>query len=177
MVLQNKEIQALKIPVPPSPLLENAVGYPNLHQARYFGLWWERCGDEAVYLDGMTTATCYYEGFLAYIHHEKVSLDGAKLGDSENEAMEILLFDLLERKAFLAPQRVGEKFLSDQWNWRTGKCKVLSMSDPSIAKRIQEIQEEFEASATFEGLLDSIEESEHQVFLMEEWLDSYQPPQ
>jgi hypothetical protein len=177
VVLQNNEIQALNIPVPPSPLLEKAVGFPNLHHARYIGLWWERCGDELICSDGMRTATCYCEGYLAYIRHEKVSIDGAKLGDSENEAKNMLIFDLLEQKAYLAPIRVGEKFLSNQWNWRTGKCKVLSMSDPSVAKRIQEIQEEFEASATFEGLLQGIEESEHQVFLLEEWLDSYQPPQ
>ncbi|HMN13796.1 MAG TPA: hypothetical protein PKD55_15900, partial [Bellilinea sp.] len=41
----------LSIPVPPAPLLEQAVGYPRGEGARYLALLWEACGDEGMVSD------------------------------------------------------------------------------------------------------------------------------
>ena len=54
--MQN-QMTVLPIPVPPAPILEQAVGYQNDRHARFLALWWEPCGDEVMVSDGFVTFT------------------------------------------------------------------------------------------------------------------------
>ena len=52
--MENLMLQ-LNIPVPPAPLLEQAMGYQNYRNAHFLALWWEPCGDEVMVSDGLVT--------------------------------------------------------------------------------------------------------------------------
>ena len=66
----NPNIIPLDIPVPPAPILEQAVGYTNTRGAHYLTLWWEPAGDEAMVSDGLVTFTGNWSGYLAFVHHK-----------------------------------------------------------------------------------------------------------
>ncbi len=114
-MLPNDTFATLSIPVPPDPLLEQALGYNG--QARFFAAWWEPCGDEAMVSDGRTTATGEWQGFLAYIQHPIIypALYRVDLGSSETEAKAWLVIDRQERKAWIAKPQDARAFLSAQW--------------------------------------------------------------
>ncbi len=80
----NTKLIPLDIPVPPAPILEQALGYPDENGARFLALWWDPAGDEAMISDGAVTATGIWAGYLAYIHHKSVypSLSSYILGAS-----------------------------------------------------------------------------------------------
>jgi len=114
-MLPNDTFTTLSIPVPPDPLLEQALGYNG--QARFFAAWWEPCGDEAMVSDGCTTATGEWQGFLAYVQHPIIypALYSVDLGSSETEAKAWLVIDRQERKAWIAKPQDARAFLSGQW--------------------------------------------------------------
>lgn len=114
-MLPNNTFTTLSIPVPPGPLLEQALGYTG--QARFFAAWWEPCGDEAMVSDGCTTATGEWQGFLAYVQHPIIrpALYRVDLGSSETEAKAWLVIDRQERKAWIAKPQDARKFLAQQW--------------------------------------------------------------
>lgn len=105
----------LTIPVPPEPVLENALGYTG--QAQFFTTWWEPCGDEAMVSDGRTSATGEWQGFLAYTQHPLIrpALFGFDLGSSESEAEFWLVIDRQERKAWIARPADARSLLAQQW--------------------------------------------------------------
>ena len=78
----------LKIPVPPAPILEQAVGYRNARDARFLALWWEPCGDEAMVSDGFETFTGNWRGYQAYVLHKSVisQLKAYNLGSSDDHS-------------------------------------------------------------------------------------------
>ncbi len=113
----NKRIAVAAIPVPPSPVLEQAVGYENNKGARYLALWWEPGGDEAMVSDGYVTFTGHWPGYLAYIHHPSVYpyLVTYNLGSSDDLAEYRLVIDLQERQAFIARARRQSICWPSQW--------------------------------------------------------------
>lgn len=114
-MLPNETFITLSIPVPPEPILEQALGYTG--QARFMGTWWEPCGDEAMVSDGRITATGEWQGFLAYVHHPLIrpTLFTFDLGSSESEAEVWLVIDRQERKAWIAKPKDARTFLAHQW--------------------------------------------------------------
>jgi len=165
-------IKELNIPVPPAPLLEEAVGYVNLKQSTYMGMWWEPGGDEAVISDGLYTGTGLYDGYLAYIRHEAVyqALKGVNLGNSDEPAEFHLVFDLQTRKVYLASTEDASKFLEGQWD--TGKpAKVLSMEDPETARMVAKALEDISCFPSMLEINEQLEEDDHRIALMEAWLD------
>ena len=165
-------IKELNIPVPPAPLLEEAVGYVNLKQSQLMGMWWETGGDEAVISDGLYTGTGLYEGYLAYIRHEAVYqvLNGVNLGSSDEPAEYHLVFDLQSRKAYLATNVESSKLLEGQWD--TGKPeKMLSMEDPETARMVAKALEDISFFPSMLGLNEQLSKDEHRIALMEAWLD------
>jgi hypothetical protein len=114
-MLPDETFFTLSIPVPPDPLLEQALGYTG--RARFFATWWEPCGDEAMVSDGCTTATGEWQGFLAYVQHPVIypALYRIDLGSSETEAKAWLVIDRQERKALIAKPKDARAFLSQQW--------------------------------------------------------------
>lgn len=101
------------LPVPVPDGLEAALGYDG--EGRYLAAWWEPWGDEAIWSDGRLTATGYGWGFLAYIQHPAVApaLAPYDLGSIENEGGHRLLFDLVERRAYIGEARAVEHFLKE----------------------------------------------------------------
>jgi hypothetical protein len=165
-------IKELNIPVPPAPLLEDAVGYVNLKQSQLLGMWWELGGDEVVISDGLYTGTGLYDGYLAYIRHEAVyqALKGVNLGSSDEPAEYHLVFDLRSRKAYLAPSVDATKLLEGQWD--KGKpAKVLSMEDPETARMVAEALKDISCFPSMMELNEQLEEDDHRIALMEAWLD------
>ncbi len=114
-MLPNETFTTLSIPVPPDPLLEQALGYTG--QARFIATWWEPCGDEAIVSDGRTTATGEWQGFLAYVQHPIIypALYCVDLGSSETEAKAWLVIDRQERKTWIAKPGDARAFLAQQW--------------------------------------------------------------
>ena len=88
--------QHLSLPFPPSPILEDAVGYKKDNpELKYLGMWWEPCGDEAIISDGKITFTGNWAGYLAYVNNPRVKplLENVNLGWSDEAAEYALLFD------------------------------------------------------------------------------------
>ncbi len=108
------EMIHLAIPVPPAPVLERAVGYQNIRNARFLALWWEPAGDEAMVSDGFATFTGDWPGYLAYVQHKAVyqHLVSYNLGSSDEPAEYHLVINLLERKAYMARSRDAEMVLA-----------------------------------------------------------------
>ena len=70
--LMKNQRPPLNIPVPPEPILEQAVGFQNDRNVRYLALWWEPAGDEAMLSDGFVTFTGHWPGYMAFIHHKSI---------------------------------------------------------------------------------------------------------
>jgi hypothetical protein len=121
----NDHFLLLPIPVPPAPILERAVGYQNERCARFLALWWEPCGDEVMVADGYVSFTGHWPGYLAYIQHRRIYplLVGLNLGSSEESADYHLVIDLVERKAYVAPNWDADRLLTSQW--QTGERPAL----------------------------------------------------
>lgn len=67
--------------------------------------------------DGLVTFTGLWPGYLAYVQHKSVRplLTEFNLGSSENPADYHLIIDLVERRAFVAPCKVADRFQATQW--------------------------------------------------------------
>ena len=136
----NKRIAVATIPVPPSPVLEQAVGYENNKGARYLALWWEPGGDEAMVSDGYITFTGHWPGYLAYVHHPSVYpyLVTYNLGSSDDLAEYRLVIDLQERQAFVRPSQEAVNLLASQWETATEHLESVSLSSKDLDDLIKE---------------------------------------
>jgi hypothetical protein len=86
----------IQLPVKLPSTFEDALGYPykdNL-KARWVAFYWEPCGDESEYNDGLRSGTGNPWGFLAFVQHPRVSpwLIGYDLGSSDSEPQHWLLW-------------------------------------------------------------------------------------
>jgi hypothetical protein len=145
-----KQKTQLKIPVPPVPILEQAVGYRNYLNARFLALWWEPCGDEAMVPDGLMTFTGLWPGYLAYMQHRAVhpQLVAYNLGLSENPAEYHLVIDLEERLAFIAPGKEAERLLTSQWG--NPQEKPVAISSEEMEKWLADLSEQLSHFPSFE---------------------------
>src|ERR671932_159314 len=112
-VKELKGLTPLKAPVP--PMLAKAIGYTG--NTRYIAFKWTPYGDEAEYFDGRMSATGNWQAFLAYIQHPAVSplLQDYDLGSSDSEARHALVLDRKKLEIFIAPVKVAQTFLTEQW--------------------------------------------------------------
>lgn len=81
-----------------------ALGYGG--SARYVGIWWEQCGDEASYSDGMQSFVgADWPAYLALMDHNFAEGDAAHwlLGASDSPATEKLVIDRETERAWLVP--------------------------------------------------------------------------
>lgn len=105
---------SLHVPVPPQ--LEAAVGYRG--DARYFAIFWQPVGDEAIVTDGRVSQDGCWWGYQAFVDHPVVMLALAglryDLGSSDSEATHWLVIDRETRTASLTPCAEAEQFLADQ---------------------------------------------------------------
>src|SRR2546425_767753 len=93
-----------ELPVPSPPGMAEAVGYTG--QARYVGVYWEPCGDESCYTDGVSGRTGSWAAYLALVQHRAVSphIQTFNTGSSEFPAEDVIVIDRAEGKLYVAPR-------------------------------------------------------------------------
>ena len=175
-----KQMLQLNIPVPPAPLLEQAVGYQNFRNAHFLALWWEPCGDEVMVSDGLVTFTGLWSGYLAYVHHSAVypHLDAYNLGSSDCPADYHLVIDLIQRQAFIGTGDAADKLLTTQWHKEAiGDCphedqgNFICLSPKNLEKWIADMGKQLTHYPSMGELMSQIDEDEKCVASLEQWLD------
>jgi hypothetical protein len=167
-----KQLTQLNIPVPPAPILEQAVGYRNERHARFLALWWEPCGDEAMVSDGFITFTGHWPGYLAYVQHRSVyaHLAAYNLGSSEEPAEFRLVIDLQDRQAFIAPGKEAERLLISQWQRGPVMEKPFSFSSEDLEKWVEGFIGQHPIPS-MEELMRRMDEDKNWVATLQRWLD------
>ena len=177
--MENQMFQ-LNIPVPPAPLLEQAVGYQNYRNARFLALWWEPCGDEVMVSDGLVTFTGLWSGYLAYVHHSAVHphLAAYNLGSSDCPADHHLVIDLMQRRAFIYPREEADNLLMSQWQKEVvGDCppveqeNIICLSPQNLEKWVADMGQQLTQFPSMGELMSQIAEDEKCVASLEQWLD------
>ena len=168
-----KQMTQLNIPVPPVPILEQAVGYRNERHARFLALWWEPCGDEAMVSDGFVTFTGHWPGYLAYVQHRAVhpQLAAYNLGSSEESAEYHLIIDLQKRQAYIAPWKKAESILASQWQGATAQEKPVTISSEEMEKWLADLSEQLFHFPGMDELLSQMAEDQKHVVMLRQWLD------
>jgi len=163
----------LNIPVPPAPILEQAVGYHYNRNARFLALWWEPADDEAMVSDGFVTFTGHWPGYLAFVHHRAVYpyLKSYNLGSSDEPANYSLLIDLKERKAFIALKKEGDKVVAGNWQVEANQSEPISLSTEDLETLIQAFVEQTQNLPTMEELKAQMEKDRRAIAALTRWLD------
>ena len=109
-------VSGLRLAAPVPPQLEAAVEYRG--EARFFGIFWQPAGDEAMVTDGRTTHDGCWWGYQAFVDHPLMMLALAghhyDLGSSDTDATHWLIIDRETRTIALAPRPHAEAFLTQQ---------------------------------------------------------------
>ena len=164
---------SLHIPVPPAPILEQAVGYPDEVGARYLSLWWECANDEVILSDGAEIIYGDWEGYLAYVHHKAVypHLTYFNLGSSDEPAKYHLLIDLILRKAYAVSDRDAERIMDESLQREADEIEKMILSDEDEAALIKAFEEALQETDVDDELLPSMEEERQAVQELTRWLD------
>ena len=99
----------LKAPFRLPPGFLGAFGYPG--GRRFVALYWEACGDEACYDDGVSSACGMSNNwlYLDLVHQPQVQAwldaNGANLGNSDQPASHWLVVDSATGALYAAPRR------------------------------------------------------------------------
>jgi hypothetical protein len=163
----------LNIPVPPAPILEQAVGYPDEDGARFLSLWWE-CADDEVFLsDAVKITSGNWEGYLAYVHHKAVypHLTSYNLGSSHELAKYHLLIDLIERLAYVASGRDAERIMIANMRREADEIEKMILSDEDEKALIKAFLEGLQETPEDDELPPSMEEERQAVMNLTRWLD------
>jgi hypothetical protein len=173
-VNMNKKMAMATIPVPPSPVLEQAVGYENNKGARYLALWWEPGGDEAMVSDGYVTSPGHWPGYLAYVHHPSVypHLATYNLGSSDDLAEYRLIIDLQERQAFIFRSQEAINLLASQWETETDHLETVTLSSKDIEDLFKEFVDQVFVPPTIDELEQRMEADRIAVETLSRWLNS-----
>jgi hypothetical protein len=168
----NSQMIQINVPVPPAPILEEAVGYRNEHDARYLALWWEPCGDEVMVSDGYVTFTGHWPGYLAYIQHKVVfpQVIGFQLGSSEKPAHQRLVIDLRDRQAMVMPAKEADQLLASQWRQEGNPVAPITISLEELEKWLEGFAEQH-PMPNMEELVRLMEEDRQHVVALQRWLD------
>ena len=165
----------MAIPVPPAPILEQAVGYQNSREARYLALWWEPAGDEAMVSDGFVTFTGHWAGYLAFVHHKAVYpyLASYNLGSSDDPAEYHLVIDLLERKAYIAKCSEADLILASQWRQEVAQIEPNLLSPEDFDALLQGFVEQRQSLPTKDELRNRMEEERKAVAELLQWFEEH----
>ena len=169
----NPQLTQLDIPVPPAPILEQAVGYENSRNARYLALWWEPAGDEAIVSDGLVTFTGHWAGYLAFIHHKAIyhHLAIYNLGSSDDPAEYRLVIDLQERKAYIAKTCDAEIVVTGQWEVIPNLAGQVLLSSDDFEDLLQNFIEQMQFIPSMEEVRQRMEKDHQAVESLFRWLD------
>jgi hypothetical protein len=108
----------IKAPFQLPPGFLQAFGYQG--SRRFVALYWEPCGDEACYDDGISYACGMSDNwlYLRFIHqadvHRWLDEHGLNLGSSDEEAKHWLIADALTNDLYAAPQREASRIVRQQ---------------------------------------------------------------
>lgn len=157
----------VSIPVPPTPILENALGYKG--QARWIATYWEPGGDEAMVSDGRISFTGNYEGYLLYYRHCQFRLCDFNLGSSDDVADDWLVIDLYQREAFIAPRKEARAILTDQWP----KTEIVRLSPEQWQELAEQVLREMRQvpQPTIEEIRDRWEKNLNALAALRAWLN------
>ena len=163
----------INIPVPPAPILEQAVGYPDEAGARFLSMWWECAEDEVILSDAVDITYGNWEGYLAYVHHKAVypHLTSYNLGSSDEPAKHHLLIDLIERKAYAASGRDAERIMDENMQREADEIEKMKLSDEDAEALVKAMQEALQETLEDDELPPSIEEERQAVMELTRWLD------
>jgi hypothetical protein len=107
----------LKAPFRLSPGFLAAFGYPG---GRFVALYWEACGDEACYDDGVSSACGLSNNwlYLDFVHRPEVwgwlDANGIHLGNSDQPASHWLVVDGSTGQLYAAPRREAHAIVFHQ---------------------------------------------------------------
>lgn len=101
-----------QIPLKLPESFEAALGYKG--GLRWVAFYWEPCGDEAMFDDGVCSGDGNWWGFLQFVGHPSVKLwlSDCDLGSSDSEASHLLLCDLESREVYVGEKGDVRTFLS-----------------------------------------------------------------
>ena len=170
--------QHLSLPFPPSPILEDAVGYKKDNpELKYLGMWWEPCGDEAIISDGKITFTGNWAGYLAYVNNPRVKplLENVNLGWSDEAAEYALLFDFESNSALVMDLSAARKLLQDQWERGTEVISPVSMSVEEMEEFVRKLTESYKEVSVEEVRLQMIDDQK-KVEKLTTWLNAQMLP-
>ena len=149
-------LQPLPIPVPRA-LLE-ALGYRG--DKRFFAVNWSPAGENHPvslgYHDGRHRSNCSEESYLFYVSHPNVTpyLAGYELGTDPDTATHALVFDRIEREAWIGTVEDVYRFMRGQWP-SLSEVQERALAFPIIGKIF--------VSTIMELLLESDEDRERKV--------------
>jgi len=107
------------------------------------------------------------------VQHKSVRplLTEFNLGSSENPADYHLIIDLVERRAFVAPCKVADRFQATQWNQGVKLEKPVSFSSEEMEKWVEELEQQLLHFPSMDELMSQIAEDDKLVAALEHWLD------
>lgn len=121
-----------QIPVTLPRSFEEALGYPR--GFRWVAFYWEPCGDEAMFDDGICSGDGNWWGFLQFVRHPSVVpwLSYCDLGSSDSEAKHWLLCDLESREVYVGERGEVRSFLVDEVKKYTLESGEISTLDSTL---------------------------------------------
>ncbi len=125
-----------QIPVTLPLSFKEALGYPG--QLKWVGFYWEPCGDEAMFDDGICSGDCNWWGFLKFVQHPAVKpwLSDYDLGSSDGEASHWLLCNLENWEVYIGEKALVRSFLLNEARKALPKPPAFSIS-PGEIKRLR----------------------------------------
>jgi hypothetical protein len=141
-----------QIPVKLPKSFEEALGYPG--DSRWVAFYWEPCGDEAMYDDGICSGDGNWWGFLQFAKHPNVInwLFDCNLGSSDGGASHWLLCDRESREVYVGEKGEVRDFLNSEAKKRLGELAKLEFSLEEIkemrAKALTKLSEAMERLPT-----------------------------
>ncbi|MBA7623779.1 hypothetical protein ES703_31178 [subsurface metagenome] len=138
-----------QIPVKLPKSFETALGYPG--DSKWAAFYWEPCGDEAMFDDGICSGDGNWWGFLQFVRHPSVApwLSPYDLGSSDSEAKHWLLCNLETREVYVGERELVNSFLSDEAKKVLAETpigdvsleEIAEMRDKALVKLIETMQE------------------------------------
>jgi len=118
-----------------------ALGYSG--EARYVGIWWEQCGDEASWCDGRSSVVgADWTSYLTLMKHNFKAGDKVKwlLGSSEEEARCWLVVDRETEQGWLVPAAGAGAVLRTQW-----LAEMYLSANEEVERQMEEERRAYEA--------------------------------
>jgi len=127
-----------QIPVKLPESFEEALGYPG--QLKWAAFYWEPCGDESMYDDGICSGDGNWWGFLQFVRHPNVApwLSSYDLGSSDSEAKHWLLCNLETREVYVGERGLVGSFLSDEAKKVLPESSAINLETEDAYERFRE---------------------------------------